>query len=60
MTAGYTVQNLRTATGATRVEGYDATAGPYYLRSLPLTYNLQAGEGYWVYVPNDVMWTVAG
>jgi hypothetical protein len=59
-TAGYTVQNLRTDTGATRVEGYDPTAGPYYLRALPLNHALQAGEGYWVYVPNDIMWTVNG
>jgi len=60
LTPGYTVQNLKTVTGATRVEGYDATAGPYYLRVLPPTYTLRAGEGYWVYVPNDTVWTVAG
>jgi len=56
----YTVNMLKSATGATRVEGFDASAGPYYLKSLSNSATLQHGNGYWVYVPADTTWTVAG
>ena len=46
----YTVQDLQSATGATRVEGFSA-AGPYHLAVLADSQALVAGEGYWVYVP---------
>ena len=46
------------ATGATRVEGFDATAGPYYLRTLGPSDALRFGFGYWVYVPTDTTWEI--
>ena len=54
----YTVTMLKAATGATRVEGFQALSAPYYLEVLPNTYTLAKGEGYWVYVPTDTIWTV--
>ena len=55
----YTVQDLKSATGATRVEGFDAAAGPYYLQVLADSYVMAAGEGYWVYLPGPgVDWSV--
>jgi len=57
--AGYTVADLKAATGATRVEGLDATNAPYYLQALPDTYTMAMGEGYWVYSPTTTTtWTV--
>lgn len=54
----YTVAQLKADTGATKAEAFDSTAGPYYLRALGDTDILRAGDGYWVYVPSDVVWTV--
>ena len=54
----YTISDLKADTGATRVEGFDSTAAPYYLRVLGDTEALRAGAGYWVYVPADTVWTV--
>jgi hypothetical protein len=56
----YTLADFMTDTGATRVETYDAGAGPYFLREM--TNPAEAfipGSAYWAYVPLDVMWTVA-
>ena len=54
----YTVQDLKSATGATRVEGFSAT-GPYHLVVLADSQALLAGEGYWVYVPGSAVdWNV--
>ena len=39
------------------VEGYNSSA-QYYISPLPDTYQMQTGEGYWVHVPADVIWTV--
>ena len=57
--AGVTVQDLIAATQAIHVSGFDA-AGPYHVRELNGADVLLAGRGYWVYVPEDVDWTVAG
>ncbi|MEK6852182.1 MAG: thioredoxin family protein, partial [Candidatus Thermoplasmatota archaeon] len=54
----YTVAMLKTDTGATRVEGYLASASPYYLQVLSGATTLATGDGYWVYVPADAIWTV--
>ncbi|MCK4443580.1 MAG: hypothetical protein KAW09_03485, partial [Thermoplasmata archaeon] len=54
----YTIADLKSETGATRVEGFDATNPPYFLKVLQDSDLLQAGEGYWVHVPADVVWTV--
>jgi len=56
--AGYTIADLKAATGATRVEGFDETATPYFLQVLPDTYVMALGEGYWVYVPAPTTWNV--
>jgi hypothetical protein len=58
--SSYAVADLKAATGATRVEGFDSAAGPYYLRELPDSYVMKAGEGYWVYAPVSTVWTVPG
>lgn len=54
----YTVADLKAETGATRVEGYDPVSSPYFLREMTGSEVLQAGEGYWVYVLVDAIWTV--
>jgi hypothetical protein len=44
-------------TAADRVEVFDP-AQPYNLIEAPPTYIMQPGEGYWVRVPMDTVWTV--
>jgi len=58
MNATCTVADLKAETGATRVEGYDP-APPYFLRVLGDAEVLQAGQGYWVRVEADTVWTVS-
>ncbi|TET90652.1 MAG: hypothetical protein E3J35_06130 [Methanomassiliicoccales archaeon] len=55
----YTVADLKSETGATRVEGYDTISPPYHLKALQGFEVLKAGEGYWVYVPSDVIWVLS-
>ncbi len=55
----YTVGDLKTETGASRVEGFDASASPYFLKALQDSDVLSAGRGYWIYVPGDAAWTVS-
>ncbi len=52
----YDVGDLKTATGATMVEGYGA--GPYNIVTLADNYVLQRGEAYWVKVGSGTVWTV--
>ena len=54
----YSLVDLKAQTGATRVEGYDASAPPYFLRKLQDSDTLQAGQGYWVYLTQDTTWTL--
>jgi hypothetical protein len=54
----YQIADLMADTGATRVEGFDRTAPPYYLRVLAPNEFMAAGEAYWVYVPATVSWTI--
>jgi len=58
----YTVADLKAAIGLAGVivETFDASAAPYYLQRAPDTYTLAAGEGYWIFVPADIDWTVYG
>jgi len=44
-------------TGADNVEVFDP-AEPYLVREVGATYVMQPGEGYWVHVPADTVWTV--
>ena len=57
--AGVTVGQLKSATGATAVEGFDPL-GPFHLRALADEELLAAGEGVWVKVPVRTRWSVAG
>jgi len=54
----YTVALLKADTGATRVEGFDASNVEYRLRVMQDTELLANGSGYWVYVPADTLWQV--
>jgi parallel beta-helix repeat protein len=54
----YTAGELKAVTGATRVEGYDANSPPYFLREMQDLDILLGGQGYWIFVPADVIWTV--
>ena len=53
----YTVADLKSEIGATRVEGYDL-APPNFLRVLGGAEVLLAGYGYWARVEMDTVWTV--
>jgi len=54
----FTVSELYTTTGATRVETCDYSMPPYYLQMLNETGVLEPGLGYWVRVEADTVWTV--
>ena len=54
----FTVSELYTTTGATRVETCDYSMPPYYLQMLNETEVLEAGLGYWVSVETDIDWIV--
>jgi hypothetical protein len=51
-----TVGDLKSTTGATKIEGYSAAA-PYYLQELADGYVLTPGEAYWV-GGADIIWQV--
>jgi hypothetical protein len=55
--SGYTVGNLKAATGATTVEGFNAPS-EYKTAVLPDGTLMRRGQGYWVNVPADTVWTV--
>ncbi|MCK4266553.1 MAG: Ig-like domain-containing protein, partial [Thermoplasmata archaeon] len=55
-----TEKNISDALAGTdydRVEGFNATA-PYRLGQLADSYIMQSGEGYWVHVPSNTVWTI--
>ncbi|MFQ6127281.1 MAG: S8 family serine peptidase [Thermoplasmata archaeon] len=52
------VASLASATGATRVEGFDGTAIPYYLKKLVLSDPITTGEAYWVLVDIPSAWDI--
>lgn len=54
----YTVGNLKVAVTAERIEGFEASAQPYFLRLMLDEDSLQTGFGYWVRVEADVDWIV--
>lgn len=54
----YTVGQLKIDVGAVRVEGYDSSTGPYYLKALLDTDVLVAGRGFWIYMETTVVWNV--
>jgi uncharacterized protein (TIGR03790 family) len=62
MNASYAIADLKAALGmpSVSVEAFDAMAAPYYLRRVPDSYTMMAGEGYWIFVPSAVSWNVPG
>jgi len=42
----------------TRIEAYDAAAGPYFLREFAMAETMSAGNGYWVYASAAGTWTI--
>ncbi len=40
------------------VEGFDASAPPYYLREYASNESLEPGRGYWIEVSSDTAWTI--
>jgi parallel beta-helix repeat protein len=52
-----TVGDAFWGTGASIVETFDSAA-PYRTKVVGPTYIMRPGEGYWVYVPADTVWTV--
>ncbi len=57
--SGLTVRNLKAATSADVVMGFDP-AGPYHVRNLSDTEVIATGAGYWIQVPVGVTWTLPG
>jgi parallel beta-helix repeat protein len=53
-----TVADIKVAVGADRIEGFDGSAGPYFLRALADGDFLQTGFGYWIDAPIDATWIV--
>ncbi len=54
----HTVGNMKGATGASRVEGFDPLSSPYFLKSLMSGDVLLPGYGYWVGTETDALWIV--
>ncbi|MCK4443812.1 MAG: right-handed parallel beta-helix repeat-containing protein, partial [Thermoplasmata archaeon] len=54
----YAVSDLKTSVGVERIEGFDASTPPYFLRTLTDGEVLQTGFGYWIRTLTDGLWTV--
>ena len=52
-----TVTTALLGTGADRIEVCNP-AQPYMLEAIGPTYVMQPGQGYWVHVPADTVWTI--
>jgi parallel beta-helix repeat protein len=52
------VGDLKNVTGATHVEGFAASTPPYFLRKLPNSETLEAGNGYWIHLESDMTWII--
>lgn len=57
--SSYSVGDLKAETGATRVEGFNPSDPPYFLKVLTDGDILQTSSGYWIYVETDAIWTVS-
>ena len=55
----YSVANLEADVIAERAEGFNVLASPYFLRLMLDGDILQPGDGYWVEVVDETIWTVA-
>ncbi|MEE9340385.1 MAG: hypothetical protein V3V21_01830, partial [Thermoplasmata archaeon] len=58
--SAYTVADLKVDVNASNVEEPDPLALPYGLKKMLDTDVFLAGRGYWIEVPEDVVWTVTG
>ena len=58
MNTSFNVTDMKASLPVERVEGFDP-APPHFLRVLGDTEVLQAGQGYWVKVEADTIWTVS-
>ncbi|MCJ2556784.1 MAG: FG-GAP-like repeat-containing protein [Candidatus Thermoplasmatota archaeon] len=56
--ASYTVGDLKAELGAMRVEGFDPSSPPYFMKVLPDAYVLKAGESYWIELPSPMTWNI--
>jgi hypothetical protein len=54
----YTVADLMATVALERIEGFESSAPPYFLRVMGDVDFLQAGFGYWIRVQSPVIWTV--
>jgi len=54
----YTVLDLMTGTGASKVEGLNPSAPPYFLKVLSHGNSLKSGSAYWVGMENNRIWTI--
>ena len=57
--SSYTVADLKAELPVERVEGFDASVPPHFLRVLQDSDMLQAGKGYWVKVSAHATWVVS-
>lgn len=54
----YTVDDLMVDILAVKVEGFEASAQPHFLKALVSSDLLRAGEGYWINVPSGTWWVI--
>ncbi len=54
----YTLSDLKAGIAVDRVEGFDGTAPPYFLRAMTDGNLLQAGSGYWINMANEATWII--
>lgn len=55
----YYVSHARVATSCEKVEAFDGSRPPYWLRELLPNEVLMAGNAYWLKVPQDTTWTIS-
>jgi parallel beta-helix repeat protein len=55
----HSVGEFKNDTSAPRVEGFDSSSTPYFLRVLSDVDKLETGYGYWVYVEADTTWSIS-
>lgn len=57
--SNFSVGGLKTLVVVAEIEGYDASAPPYFLKRLADAELMQAGSGYWVRVASGSTWVVS-
>lgn len=55
----YSVADLKAVLNAISVEGFESSDGPYHLKVLQDSELLNPGYAYWVWVPQNCVWTVS-